>query len=84
MRENASRYVWWSRPSPSTRILTIQSIPAHGADVLHVTSPNLPNLPVLEIDTTRGKRTTQLDLNVPRDHKKLEELTKEADVFLQA
>lgn len=66
------------------KCLTIRSIPAHGADVLHVTSPNLPNLPVLEIDTTRGKRTTQLDLNVPLDQEKLEELTKEADVFLQA
>ncbi|KAG7088676.1 hypothetical protein E1B28_012648 [Marasmius oreades] len=57
---------------------------AHGADVLLVTSPNLPPLPALDADTSRGKRTTQLDLTSKDGLEKLRELAGEADVFLQA
>ena len=57
---------------------------AHGADVLLVTSPNLPSLPLIDIDTSRGKRTTQLDLTLPSDRETLSTLVKDADVFLQA
>lgn len=57
---------------------------AHGADVLWITSPKLPALPNLDVDTSRGKRTTQLDVNDPVDHQKLARLVKDADVFLQA
>ena len=64
--------------------LTCLDIVAHGADVLWVTSPKLPALPMLDLDTSRGKRTTQLDLNEVEGHKKLTELLKDADVFLQA
>ena len=60
------------------------AVPAHGADVLLVTSPNLPALPFLDTETSRGKRTTQLDLNVPADADKLRELLGTADVFLQS
>ena len=56
---------------------------AHGADVLLVTSPNLPDLPDVDIDTSRGKRTTQLDLNLSADRATLADLIKEAGVFLQ-
>jgi len=59
-------------------------MPGHGADVLLVTSPNLPSLPLLDIETSRGKRTTQLDLNVPAEAEKLRELLRDADVFLQS
>ncbi len=52
--------------------------------MLWVTCPNLPGLPILDQDTSRGKRTTQLDLTQPEDHEKLEQLVKEADVFLQS
>jgi hypothetical protein len=52
--------------------------------VLLVTSPNLPSLPFLDIETSRGKRTTQLDLNVPTDAAKLRALLSDADVFLQS
>ena len=52
---------------------------AHGADVLLVTSPHLPSLPFLDVDTSRGKRTTRLDLNGPADAETLRAL-----VFLQA
>ena len=59
-------------------------VPAHGADVLLVTSPHLPSLPLLDVETSRGKRTTQLDLDVPADAEKLRELLRGADVFFQA
>jgi crotonobetainyl-CoA:carnitine CoA-transferase CaiB-like acyl-CoA transferase len=49
-----------------------------------VTSPNLPDLPNVDIDTSRGKRTTQLNLNDDADRAALADLVKEADVFLQA
>ena len=50
-----------------------------------MTSPNLPSLPLLDIETSRGKRTTQLDLNVPSDAAKLRALVSDgADVFLQS
>ena len=55
-----------------------------GADVLWVTSPQLPSLPDLDLDTSRGKRTTQLDLTVPEDAERLRKLLSGADVFLQS
>ncbi|KAG2130657.1 CoA-transferase family III [Suillus bovinus] len=61
-----------------------RALAAYGADVLLVTSPNLPDLPVLDIDTSRGKRTTQLDLTQASQHDRLKELVEDADVFLQA
>ncbi|KAK7021798.1 hypothetical protein VNI00_017242 [Paramarasmius palmivorus] len=61
-----------------------RTLAAHGADVLLVTSPNLPDLPNLDVDTSRGKRTTQLDLNQSQDREKLLSLAADADVFLQA
>lgn len=52
-----------------------------------ITSPNLPSLPLLDVETSIGKRTTQLDLDLgplSSDQKKLRNLVKDADVFLQA
>jgi len=57
---------------------------AHGADVLLVTSPHLPSQPFLDVETSRGKRTTQLDLNNLADVETLRELVRDADVFLQS
>ncbi len=83
-----------ARPLDGIRVLDLsrviagpvagRALAAHGADVLLVTSPHLPALPVLDADTSRGKRTTQLDLNTPEGRTKLGELCEEADVFLQA
>lgn len=56
---------------------------AHGADVLLITSPNLPALPDLDVDTSRGKRTTQLDLSSQQDRDTLHDLVQASDVFLQ-
>lgn len=61
-----------------------RTLAAYGADVLLVTSPKLPDLPVFDIDTSRGKRTTQLDLTQAPQYDCLNELVKDADVFLQA
>ena len=59
-------------------------IVAHGADVLWITSPNLPALPMLDVDTSRGKRTTQLDLNDRADRETFASLIKGTDVVLQS
>lgn len=61
-----------------------KTLAAHGADVLWITSPNLPDLPDLDKDIGRGKRTAQLDLNRAEDMKRLRKLLQEADVFLQS
>ncbi|TFY66167.1 hypothetical protein EVG20_g4916 [Dentipellis fragilis] len=61
-----------------------RTLAAHGADVLHVTSPNLHSEPLLDTETSRGKRTTQLDLNTEAGSSTLWGLVKEADVFLQS
>lgn len=57
---------------------------AHGADVLWITSPNLPALPDLDVDTSRGKRTAQLDLNDAKGRTELRNLLSASDVFLQS
>lgn len=61
-----------------------RTLAAHGADVLLVTSPHLPSQPFLDVETSRGKRTTQLDLNKPTDEETLRALMRDADVFLQS
>ncbi|KAI0642994.1 CoA-transferase family III [Trametes meyenii] len=83
-----------ARPLEGIRVLDLtrvlagpvcgRTLAAHGADVLWITSPKLPALPMLDVDTSRGKRTTQLDLNQPASREKLASLVDEANVFLQA
>ncbi|ORY11934.1 CoA-transferase family III domain-containing protein [Clohesyomyces aquaticus] len=60
-----------------------KTLAAHGADVIWVTSPNLPDLPKLDQDMGRGKRTVQLDIKRPEDKSKLLELLRTADIFIQ-
>ena len=48
-----------------------------------MTSPRLPSLPFLDVETSRGNRTTQLDLEAPADAEKLRTLVRDADVFVQ-
>ncbi|KAJ7645618.1 CoA-transferase family III domain-containing protein [Mycena polygramma] len=84
----------FTRPLDGIRVLDLsrvlagpvagRTLAAHGADVLLVTSPCLPSLPILDTDTSRGKRTTQLDLTLHGDCEKLKHLASTADVFLQA
>lgn len=63
--------------------LSGRTLSAHGADVLWVTSPNLPDLPTMDRDFGRGKRTIQLDLNDQSDQNDLSRLLEEAHVFVQ-
>ncbi|KAK4068007.1 hypothetical protein Trihar35433_6567 [Trichoderma harzianum] len=60
-----------------------KTLAAHGADVLWVTSPNLPNQPGLDRDLSRGKRTIQLDIHNPDEKERLLELLRSCDVFIQ-
>ncbi|KAG2131810.1 CoA-transferase family III domain-containing protein [Suillus clintonianus] len=61
-----------------------RTLAVYGADVFLITSSKLPKLPILDIDTSRGKRTTQLDLTEATQRDCLKELVKDANVFLQA
>ncbi|OAG04502.1 CoA-transferase family III [Paraphaeosphaeria sporulosa] len=61
-----------------------RTLAAHGADVIWVTSPTLPNQPELDIDMARGKRTVQLNIKKPQDRAQLLELIRTADVFLSS
>ncbi|AUH50469.1 carnitine dehydratase [Chromobacterium sp. ATCC 53434] len=56
---------------------------AHGADVLHITSPKLPTIPTLDIDMGRGKRNARLDLTIEADKARLRGLLAGAHVFIQ-
>ncbi len=60
-----------------------KTLAVHGADVLWVTSSNLPDLPSLDKNLARGKRSIQLDLDQPKDRATLIELIKGCDIFLQ-
>lgn len=60
-----------------------KTLATHGADVLWVTSPKLPDLPTMDRDFGRGKRTIQLDVHNAADKKRLFELIKTCDVLIQ-
>lgn len=60
-----------------------KTLAAHGADVLWITSPRLPDQPPLDRDLSRGKRTARLDISVAEDSERLSSLLDGADVFLQ-
>lgn len=60
-----------------------RTLAVHGADVLWITSPNLPDIPGVDRDMGRGKRTAQLDLTNPTDLERLKILASSADVFIQ-
>jgi hypothetical protein len=60
-----------------------KTLAAHGADVIWVTSPNLPDLPDIDREFGRGKRTIQLDVHNSAQRTRLLELIKDCDVFIQ-
>jgi crotonobetainyl-CoA:carnitine CoA-transferase CaiB-like acyl-CoA transferase len=60
-----------------------RTLAAHGADVMRITAPHLPNLAHLDIDTGRGKLSATLDLRSPDDAERLTALVREAHVFVQ-
>ena len=82
-----------NRPLSGIRVLDLTRVLAgptcartlaeHGADVLKITAPHLPNLGYQEFDTGHGKLSAHLDLREQRDVDILRGLVREADVFSQ-
>ncbi len=82
------------RPLSDVRVLDLtrvvagpvagRTLAAHGADVMRVTGPHLPALPMLDIDTGRGKLSVSLDLRAPEECGRLATLLSEAQVILNA
>lgn len=82
------------RPLAGVRVLDLSRIIAgpaagralaqHGAQVLLINGPHLPNIAPLVIDLGRGKRSATLDLRDEAPRAQLRELVAGADVFLQA
>ena len=69
-----------------TRILAgpvgCRSLAAHGADVLMVNSPNLPNIEAIA-ELSRGKRSAHVDLREEGGREVLRDLVRGAHVFVQ-
>lgn len=68
--------------------IAARTLAAYGSDVLLLSSAKLPNLPLRELDTARGKRTALVDLPKINDaaelQKEMKDLVEGADVFSQA
>ncbi|MGR7997193.1 CoA transferase [Xanthobacter sp. ZOL 2024] len=58
------------------------SLVEHGAEVLMVTAPELPQVPAFVRDTSHGKRSTFLNFTRPEEADRLRELVEIADVFI--
>jgi crotonobetainyl-CoA:carnitine CoA-transferase CaiB-like acyl-CoA transferase len=81
------------RPLAGLRVLDLSRVIAgpvagrtlavHGADVMLISSPNLPAIPWLTIDTGRGKLTSFADLRTEQGQGALRELLARADIFSQ-
>jgi crotonobetainyl-CoA:carnitine CoA-transferase CaiB-like acyl-CoA transferase len=81
------------RPLSGVRVLDLTRILAgpshartlaeHGADVLYIASPWLPNPDAFVMDTNHGKLSAFLDLDQPDDASRLRELVRKTDVFAQ-
>jgi crotonobetainyl-CoA:carnitine CoA-transferase CaiB-like acyl-CoA transferase len=82
------------RPLAGVRVLDVSRIIAgpvggralaqHGAEVLMINGPHLPNIAPLVIDNGRGKRSAVVDLRDASERETLLDLASGADVFLQA
>ena len=87
LKQDADRCLRGLRVVEMSRVIAApvagQTLAAHGADVLWVTSPKLPDLPSLDRNLSRGKRTIQLDLGNDSDYETMRALLKDADVFVQ-
>ena len=71
-----------------TRVLAgptcAKSLAEHGADVLKISAAHLPDSGLVDLDTGIGKRSARLDLRDSAEVKVLEQLIREADVFVQS
>jgi len=81
-----------ARPLQGVRVLDLtrilagpvaaRTLAAHGADVLMLNAPHLPNIAAIA-DMSRGKRSALLDFRAPADRACLDTLLQGADVLLQ-
>jgi crotonobetainyl-CoA:carnitine CoA-transferase CaiB-like acyl-CoA transferase len=81
------------RPLSGVRVLDLtrviagpvcgRTLAAHGADVMNVASPNIPNLPRLVVDTGRGKLSAHLELRDKTGSEALRALLSRSDIFVQ-
>jgi crotonobetainyl-CoA:carnitine CoA-transferase CaiB-like acyl-CoA transferase len=81
------------RPMSGIRVLDLtrviagpvcgRTLAAHGAEVLSVTGPGIPDIETLVMDGGRGKLRAQIDLATEAGREKLSALAREADVFVQ-
>jgi crotonobetainyl-CoA:carnitine CoA-transferase CaiB-like acyl-CoA transferase len=60
-----------------------RTLASHGADVLRIDSPRLPDDPGSLVDTGLGKRHARLDLAAAADRRTVEDLLATADVVVQ-
>ena len=60
-----------------------RTLAAHGADVLSVTGPGIPDIETLIMDGGRGKLRAQIDLASEDGRASLRALARDADVFVQ-
>lgn len=60
-----------------------RTLAAHGADVLRIDSPDMPEPEFLANDALVGKRSAFLDLRDPADRAQLDALVADADVVVQ-
>lgn len=71
-----------------TRVLAgptcAKSLAEHGADVLKISAAHLPDSGLVDLDTGIGKRSARLDLRDSAEVKVLEQLIRDADVFVQS
>ncbi len=71
-----------------TRILagpvSTRCLAEHGADVLTLTTPNLPQIPEYVLETGRGKRRADVDLTTVDGREDFLALIQNADVFVQS
>lgn len=82
-----------ARPLSGVRVLDLtrvlagpvcgRTLAAHGAYVLRVTGPHLPDIPGLDVDTGRGKLSTHIDLRSSEGKAMLSMLLESADIFVQ-
>jgi crotonobetainyl-CoA:carnitine CoA-transferase CaiB-like acyl-CoA transferase len=82
-----------NRPLTGIRVLDLTRVLAgptcartlaeHGADVMKISAPHLPNLGYQEFDTGHGKLSAYLDLREQCDVDRLRDLISRADVFAQ-
>jgi crotonobetainyl-CoA:carnitine CoA-transferase CaiB-like acyl-CoA transferase len=86
-RANADKALRGLRVIEFSRVIAAplsgRTLSVHGADVLWVTKPNLPDIPAIDRDLGRGKRTIQLDLSTLNGEQDLSSLLEGADVVTQ-